>query len=162
MSRRARRLWPSWSRCPAARWSCCWGSWRRSTRTAALGSCSRRWPAAGASTHTPRWRRGGPGGRRGARAGGGWVPRRACEDLIRDGRVRVDGRVAVLGDRADPSRSAITVDDVPIAADPALRYYALNKPRGVTTTLDDPHARRTLAEFIPKGPRLFPVGRLDR
>jgi 23S rRNA pseudouridine2605 synthase len=95
-----------------------------------------------------------------ARAGFG--SRRACEDLIRDGRVRVDGRVAVLGDRADPSRSTITVDGVRIAADPALRYYALNKPRGVTTTLGDSHARRTLAEFIPKGPRLFPVGRLDR
>jgi 23S rRNA pseudouridine2605 synthase len=74
----------------------------------------------------------------------------------------VDGRVAVLGDRADPARSSITVDGVPVAADPALRYYALNKPRGVTTTLNDPHARRTLAEFLPKGPRLFPVGRLDR
>jgi 23S rRNA pseudouridine2605 synthase len=95
-----------------------------------------------------------------ARAGFG--SRRACEDLIRDGRVRVDDRVAVLGDRADPARSAITVDGVPIAADPALRYYALNKPRGVTTTLNDPHARRTVAEFIPEGPRLFPVGRLDR
>jgi 23S rRNA pseudouridine2605 synthase len=95
-----------------------------------------------------------------ARAGFG--SRRACEELIRDGRVRVDGRVASLGDRADPSRSSITVDGVPVAADPSLRYYALNKPRGVTTTLNDPHARRTLAEFIPEGPRLFPVGRLDR
>jgi 23S rRNA pseudouridine2605 synthase len=95
-----------------------------------------------------------------ARAGFG--SRRACEELIRDGRVRVDGRVAVLGDRADPHRSTITVDDLPVAADPGLRYYALNKPRGVTTTLGDPHARRTVAEFLPKGPRLFPVGRLDR
>jgi 23S rRNA pseudouridine2605 synthase len=68
----------------------------------------------------------------------------------------------MLGDRADPSRSDITVDGVPIAADPALRYYALNKPAGVTTTMSDPHAARTLVEFIPKGPRLFPVGRLDR
>jgi 23S rRNA pseudouridine2605 synthase len=95
-----------------------------------------------------------------ARAGFG--SRRACEELIRDGRVRVDGRVASLGDRADPRRRKITVDDVPIAADPGLRYYALHKPPGVTTTLNDPHARRTLVEFLPPGPRLFPVGRLDR
>ena len=49
-----------------------------------------------------------------------------------------------------------------VAADPSLRYFALNKPPGVTTTLNDPHARQTLAAFLPKGPRLFPVGRLDR
>jgi 23S rRNA pseudouridine2605 synthase len=95
-----------------------------------------------------------------ARAGFG--SRRACEELIREGRVQVDGRVATLGDRADPTRSRITVDGVPVAADPSLRYFALNKPPGVTTTLNDPHARRTLAAFLPKGPRLFPVGRLDR
>src|SRR5205823_4508852 len=45
---------------------------------------------------------------------------------------------------------------------PSLRYYALHKPPGVTATLSDPHARRTIAEFLPAGPRLFPVGRLDR
>jgi 23S rRNA pseudouridine2605 synthase len=95
-----------------------------------------------------------------ARAGFG--SRRACEDLIREGRVRVDGRVAVLGDRADPRKSQITVDGVPAAADPSLRYYALHKPPGVTTTLNDPHAHRTITEFLPAGPRLFPVGRLDR
>jgi len=95
-----------------------------------------------------------------ARAGFG--SRRACEELIREGRVRLDGRVAALGDRADPARSSIMVDGLPVAADPSLRYFALNKPPGVTTTLNDPHARQTLAAFLPKGPRLFPVGRLDR
>jgi 23S rRNA pseudouridine2605 synthase len=95
-----------------------------------------------------------------ARAGFG--SRRACEDLIRENRVRVDDRLAVLGTRADPRRSQITVDDVPVASDPSLRYYALNKPAGVTTTLSDPHARQDLTGFLPSGPRLFPVGRLDR
>jgi 23S rRNA pseudouridine2605 synthase len=95
-----------------------------------------------------------------ARAGFG--SRRVGEDLIRDGRVRVNGRPATLGDRVDPSRDEITVDGVPVAADPELRYLALNKPAGVTTTLADTHAARTVAEFIPAGPRLFPVGRLDR
>jgi 23S rRNA pseudouridine2605 synthase len=54
------------------------------------------------------------------------------------------------------------VDGVPIPVDPDLRYLALNKPAGVTTTLRDPHAARSLAGFLPAGPRVFPVGRLDR
>jgi 23S rRNA pseudouridine2605 synthase len=56
----------------------------------------------------------------------------------------------------------ITVDGVPIPAHPELRYFALNKPPGVTTTLRDPHALRSLRSFLPEGPRVFPVGRLDR
>ncbi|HEX8099712.1 MAG TPA: pseudouridine synthase [Actinomycetota bacterium] len=95
-----------------------------------------------------------------ARAGFG--SRRSVEDLIREGRVRIGGRVAVLGDRVDSTRDRITVDGAPIPADPELRYFAFNKPRGVTTTMRDAHAARTLAEFLPPGPRVFPVGRLDR
>jgi pseudouridine synthase len=95
-----------------------------------------------------------------ARAGYG--SRRSAEGLIAQGRVTVDGRLAELGDRADPSRASIAVDGVPIPANPELRYFAFNKPRGVTSTLADRHASRSLAEFIPAGPRVFPVGRLDR
>jgi 23S rRNA pseudouridine2605 synthase len=95
-----------------------------------------------------------------ARAGFG--SRRAAEVLIAEGRVTVDGRVAELGDRVDPSRASIVVDGVPIPANPELRYLAFNKPHGVTSTLADRHAARSLAEFIPAGPRVFPVGRLDR
>jgi len=95
-----------------------------------------------------------------ARAGLG--SRRSAEDLIKEGRVRVGGRVAHLGDRVDPVADHITVDGVPIPAHPELRYFALNKPAGVTTTLRDPHAERSVAEFVPAGPRVFPVGRLDR
>jgi pseudouridine synthase len=95
-----------------------------------------------------------------ARAGFG--SRRAVEDLIRDGRVTVDGREAALGDRVDPKTAQVAVDGVPIPADPTLRYFALNKPVGVTTTMRDPHAEATLAPLLPDGPRVFPVGRLDR
>jgi 23S rRNA pseudouridine2605 synthase len=95
-----------------------------------------------------------------ARAGLG--SRRAAEDLIRAGRVAVGGRPASLGDRVRPGRDQVTVDGVPIPADPRLRYFALNKPAGVTTTMRDPHAARTLASFLPPGPRVFAVGRLDR
>jgi len=82
--------------------------------------------------------------------------------LIRDGRVLVNGTVAELGRRVDPRRDSITVDGVPIPVHPELRYHALNKPRGVTTTLQDPHAESSLVPYLPPGPRLFPVGRLDR
>jgi pseudouridine synthase len=95
-----------------------------------------------------------------ARAGFG--SRRACEELIEDGRVEVNGRVATLGDRVDPTRDQVRVDGRAISVDPGLRYLALHKPRGVTTTLRDPHAERDLRGFLPRGPRVFPVGRLDR
>ena len=71
-------------------------------------------------------------------------------------------RVATLGDRVDPIRDRIKVDGVPVPAHPDLRYLALNKPPGVTTTLRDKHAEHSVAELIPAGPRVFPVGRLDR
>jgi pseudouridine synthase len=95
-----------------------------------------------------------------ARAGFG--SRRACEELIVAGRVEVNGKVAALGDRVDPERDAVRVDGRGISVDPGLRYLALHKPRGVTTTMRDAHAERDLSGFLPKGPRVFPVGRLDR
>jgi 23S rRNA pseudouridine2605 synthase len=95
-----------------------------------------------------------------ARAGFG--SRRACEALIVAGRVRVNGREAKLGDRVDPGRDEVRVDGRLISVDPALRYLAFNKPAGVTTTMHDPHAERDLLRFLPEGPRVFPVGRLDR
>lgn len=95
-----------------------------------------------------------------ARAGFG--SRRACEELIASGRVDVNGRPAALGDRVDPERDEVRVDGRRISVDPGLRYLVLHKPRGVTTTLRDPHAERDLRVFLPKGPRVFPVGRLDR
>jgi 23S rRNA pseudouridine2605 synthase len=95
-----------------------------------------------------------------ARAGFG--SRRAAEELIRAGRVHVNGQVAELGRRVDPERDRVTVDGIPVPAHPGLRYLALNKPEGVTTTMRDPHAADALPRLIPPGPRVFPVGRLDR
>lgn len=97
-----------------------------------------------------------------ALARAGYGSRRAAEELIQEGRVRIGRRVARLGDRIDPSTDRVTVDGVPVATHPELRYFALNKPRGVTSTMRDRHASRTLAELLPDGPRVFPVGRLDR
>ncbi len=94
-----------------------------------------------------------------ARAGIG--SRRACEELIRDGRVTVDGAIATLGDRADPDTQTIALDGVPIVTRSDLVYYLLNKPPGVVTTASDPEGRPTVVELVPTDPRVFPVGRLD-
>jgi len=94
-----------------------------------------------------------------ARAGLG--SRRTCEDLVRAGRVTIDGVVAELGDRADPESQRIALDSVPVPSRPDLVYYVLNKPPGVVTTARDPQGRPTVLELVPETPRVFPVGRLD-
>jgi 23S rRNA pseudouridine2605 synthase len=91
----------------------------------------------------------------------GFGSRRACEELIEAGRVNVDGRVAVLGQRVDPETASVEVDGVPIGVRPGLVYYLLNKPQGVVTTALDPQGRPTVAELVPPEPRVHPVGRLD-
>ena len=95
-----------------------------------------------------------------ARAGFG--SRRACEKLIVEGRVTVNGTVATLGDRVDPEHDLVEVDGLNANLDPSIRYYALHKPAGVVTTMRDPQGRSDIRAFLPEGPRVFPVGRLDR
>ena len=87
--------------------------------------------------------------------------RRACEELIAEGRVTVDGEVATLGRRVDPATARIEVDGVPVSVRPGLVHYLLNKPPGVVTTASDPQGRPTVVELVPAEPRVFPVGRLD-
>jgi 23S rRNA pseudouridine2605 synthase len=70
--------------------------------------------------------------------------------------------VATLGDRLDPAVDEVRVDGSKVNVDPELRTFALHKPRGVTTTMRDPHAERDLSGFLPKRVHVFPVGRLDR
>lgn len=82
--------------------------------------------------------------------------------MVIEGRVTVNGEVAEPGARVDPLTDRVEVDGVRVPLAPELRYYVLNKPRGVVTTLRDPQGRRTIMEFVPAGPRVFPVGRLDR
>ena len=95
-----------------------------------------------------------------ARAGLG--SRRACEEMIREGRVTVNGRVAELGSRVRPSLDRVEVDGARVPLDPELRYYALHKPQGVVTTARDPEGRPDVSAYYPEGQRVFPVGRLDR
>ncbi|MFV0318154.1 MAG: pseudouridine synthase [Microthrixaceae bacterium] len=94
-----------------------------------------------------------------ARAGLG--SRRNCEEMIADGRVTVNGQVAVLGRRVDPSSDDIALDGTPISVDPAAVYRLLNKPSGVVSTVTDTHGRPTVTDLVPSEPPVHPVGRLD-
>ena len=87
--------------------------------------------------------------------------RRACEQLVSDGRVRVDGAVARLGARVDATLAVVEVDGVVVGVRPDLVHYLLNKPSGVVTTAHDPQGRPTVTGLVPSEPRVFPVGRLD-
>lgn len=94
-----------------------------------------------------------------ARAGVG--SRRACDELVAQGRVRVNGQVAELGTRVDPDHDRVEVDGAVVGVRPGLVHYLLNKPAGVVTTAADPQGRPTVVELVPAEPRVFPVGRLD-
>jgi len=91
----------------------------------------------------------------------GFGSRRVVEDMIADGRVVVNGEVAVLGRRVDVERDVVHVDDVRVGVAPDLTYYLLNKPKGVVTTAADTHNREIVTELVPEEPRVYPVGRLD-
>jgi 23S rRNA pseudouridine2605 synthase len=95
-------------------------------------------------------------------AAAGVGSRRACEDLIFRRRVTVNGKIAKLGDKVDPANAEILVDGQRVITDTKLVYIALNKPRGVVSSLDDEKGRTELADFVGQfGQRLYHVGRLD-
>ncbi|WP_246091045.1 pseudouridine synthase [Nonomuraea deserti] len=93
----------------------------------------------------------------------GVASRRACEEMIGEGRVTVNGQVVRrFGAKVDPAAQVIHVDGKRIPTAPDLVYYALNKPIGVVSTMDDPQGRPCLADYVEElAPRLFHVGRLD-
>ena len=97
-------------------------------------------------------------------AAAGLGSRRACEQLIEEGRVEVDGKkVVVQGMRVDPKKAVIKVDGLRIASAPDHVYLVLNKPKGVVSTMSDPEGRPSLQEYVgDREARLFHVGRLDQ
>lgn len=93
----------------------------------------------------------------------GVASRRKCEELMLDGLVEVDGEIVTrLGTKVDPRTAVIRVDGKRLPPISAHVYLALNKPRGVVSTMSDPQERRTLGDLVADRPeRLFHVGRLD-
>ena len=93
----------------------------------------------------------------------GFGSRRKCEEMITDGRVEVDGElVTELGTRVDPKRQQVRVDGSRIRLNPRHITLALNKPRKVLSTMDDPKGRYTLRDIVgDKYERIFHMGRLD-
>lgn len=96
-------------------------------------------------------------------AAAGLCSRRTAEEWIAAGRVIVNGRIARVGDKADPDRDTVLVDGSPLRGAAQHVYLMLYKPRGYMTTLSDERGRRTAAELVADcGTRVYPVGRLDR
>lgn len=87
--------------------------------------------------------------------------RRAMEELIAAGRVKVNGRRAVLGARIDPSKDEVEVDGSRVPLEQDLVHYVLNKPAGVVSTASDPQGRQTVVDLLDLPARVWPVGRLD-
>jgi 23S rRNA pseudouridine2605 synthase len=93
-----------------------------------------------------------------ARAGVG--SRRACDELIKQGAVSINGEVVTFPREKVEPEDVVAVNGDPVTAR-ELRYLLVNKPRGVASTRRDPHAERVIVDLVPNGRILFPVGRLD-
>ena len=95
----------------------------------------------------------------------GIASRRAADELIRQGRVTINGHVVLqLGTKADPARDEVKVDGRRLKTVTARRYLLLNKPRGVVSTRSDPQGRTTVVGLVARagiGGYFYPVGRLD-
>lgn len=92
----------------------------------------------------------------------GVTSRRAADKLIAEGRVRVNKKVvSKLGATIDPEHDEVVVDGQKVGMTKKRVIYLLNKPKGVVTTANDPEGRKTVLDFVPSEPRVFPCGRLD-
>lgn len=93
----------------------------------------------------------------------GVASRRKSEELIEQGKVKVNGGVAMIGDKIDPKKDSVTVSGKKIVKTKTFTYIVLHKPRGFITTMSDEMDRKCVAELIKDVPgRVYPVGRLDR
>ena len=92
----------------------------------------------------------------------GIASRRKVDELIEKGKVSVNNKRAVLGQQVDPSKDVIYVNGRQIQFQETLEYVILNKPIGVTSTVSDQHAKKTVLEMVKTSARIYPVGRLDK
>ena len=91
-------------------------------------------------------------------AASGLMSRRAAEEAMVAGRVALNGKPVVLGDRVDPEKDVLTLDDVPIPVSENIETFLLNKPVGVISSASDTHGRKTVVDLIETSKRLYPVG----
>ena len=91
----------------------------------------------------------------------GVASRRTVEQMIENGRIRVNDEPARLGQRIDPTKDVVKVDGSRVPLHEDLVHYMLNKPAGVVATADDPEGRPTVVELVDPAARVWPVGRLD-
>jgi 23S rRNA pseudouridine2605 synthase len=91
----------------------------------------------------------------------GLMSRRAAEEAMVEGRVRLNGQPVILGDRVDPQHDILTVDGAPVPVREDLETHLVYKPVGVISTADDPQGRETVVDLVASEQRLYPVGRLD-
>lgn len=94
-------------------------------------------------------------------AAAGVASRRHVEEMVRAGRIRVNGRPAHIGQRVRPDTDVVEVDGTVVGLRSDLVHYLLNKPAGVVSTASDPQGRPTVLDGLPAEPRVYPVGRLD-
>ena len=93
----------------------------------------------------------------------GIASRRKAEELIAAGNVKVNGRIAQIGDKVDPKKDTVTVGNKKIKRETQYVYYMLHKPRGYITTMSDEKDRKCVAQLMRDVPkRVYPIGRLDR
>lgn len=94
-------------------------------------------------------------------AASGVASRRVCEEMIEDGRITINGVVATLGDKVDPSVDELRLDGAVVSVDSTRRTVVLNKPKAVISSAQDTHGRTTVVDLVDVEERLFPIGRLD-
>lgn len=92
----------------------------------------------------------------------GVASRRKCEEIIEQGKVKVNGHVAHIGDKVNPKKDLVTVRGKKINKDERKYYIMLNKPRGYVTTVSDELGRKTVMDLVDVDARVYPVGRLDK
>ena len=96
-------------------------------------------------------------------ASAGVASRRKCDEIIEEGRVRVNAQIVKkLGIQVNPDKDLVSVDNKPVRLKNDCVYIMINKPTGVVTTVRDPYGRCTVLDILPKTPkRIYPIGRLD-
>ena len=87
--------------------------------------------------------------------------RRKSEELVTAGKIRINGRIAVLADDVDPEKDVVEYNGKKLVVPQSYDYFLLNKPAGVLSSVSDDRGRKVVTDFLPQGSKAVPVGRLD-